>query len=170
MMEGFWTKRPPMNNDTCAWNKSKITGPKPLRPGHDQADATPYLDRSFTRWIAPACGWRTYSITLSARRTIGGAPIQKDWRARVAQRERAHFLGESERVGHTPTRLDAKSAPVPGSNRVDGAYCPSRRLAWRCTSRHSPSSSRKTCVTLFDHCVGRSMLATRALNVSISVV
>src|SRR5262245_4782467 len=81
-----------------------------------------------------------------------------------------HSLGESERVAQTPTRLDAKSAPEPGSNRVDGAYCPSRRLAWRCTSRHSPSSSRKTCVTLFDHCVGRSILATRALKVSISVV
>src|SRR5439155_7599182 len=25
-----------------------------------QADATPYLDRTFTGWIAPACGWRTY--------------------------------------------------------------------------------------------------------------
>ena len=33
-----------------------------------QADATPYLGRTFTGWIAPACGWRTYSITSSARR------------------------------------------------------------------------------------------------------
>ena len=33
-----------------------------------QADATPYLDRTFTGWIAPACGWRTYSITSSARK------------------------------------------------------------------------------------------------------
>src|SRR5207249_49960 len=32
-----------------------------------QADATPYLDRTFTGWIAPACGWRTYSIASSAR-------------------------------------------------------------------------------------------------------
>jgi hypothetical protein len=32
-----------------------------------QADATPYLGRTCTGWIAPACGWRTYSITLSAR-------------------------------------------------------------------------------------------------------
>src|SRR6516165_40424 len=31
-----------------------------------QADATPYLGRTFTGWIAPACGWRTYSITSSA--------------------------------------------------------------------------------------------------------
>jgi len=32
-----------------------------------QADATPYLGRTFTGWFAPACGWRTYSITSSAR-------------------------------------------------------------------------------------------------------
>src|SRR5207249_5123793 len=38
-----------------------------------QADATPYLGRTFTGWIAPACGWRTYSITSSARVTsVGG--------------------------------------------------------------------------------------------------
>src|SRR5215510_12246251 len=32
-----------------------------------QADATPYLGRTSTGWIAPACGWRTHSITSSAR-------------------------------------------------------------------------------------------------------
>src|SRR6266540_1842715 len=38
-----------------------------------QAGAAPYLDRTFTGWIAPACGWRTYSITSSARASsIGG--------------------------------------------------------------------------------------------------
>src|SRR6516162_6201352 len=31
-----------------------------------QADATPYLGRTSTGWIAPACGWRTHSITSSA--------------------------------------------------------------------------------------------------------
>jgi len=30
-----------------------------------QAGATPYLGRTSTGWIAPACGWRTYSITSS---------------------------------------------------------------------------------------------------------
>jgi hypothetical protein len=31
------------------------------------------LDRTFTGWIAPACGWRTYSITSSARASsVGG--------------------------------------------------------------------------------------------------
>src|SRR5437899_4440755 len=32
-----------------------------------QADATPYLGRTSTGWIAPACGWRTHSITSLAR-------------------------------------------------------------------------------------------------------
>src|SRR5437870_9872670 len=31
-----------------------------------QAAATPYLGRTSTGWIAPACGWRTHSITSSA--------------------------------------------------------------------------------------------------------
>jgi hypothetical protein len=31
-----------------------------------QADATPYLGRTFTSWIAPALCWRTYSTTSSA--------------------------------------------------------------------------------------------------------
>ena len=38
-----------------------------------QVDATPYLGRTSTGWTAPACGWRTYSITSSARAsTFGG--------------------------------------------------------------------------------------------------
>src|SRR3984893_4505595 len=40
-----------------------------------QADATPYLGRTFTGRIAPACGWRTYSITSSAQASSArGAP------------------------------------------------------------------------------------------------
>src|SRR6516225_8110009 len=40
-----------------------------------QADATPYLGRTFTGWIAPACGWRTYWITssTSASKVVGMA-------------------------------------------------------------------------------------------------
>src|SRR5262245_32804975 len=37
------------------------------RNTHYQAGATPYLDRTSTGWIAPACGWRTHSMTSSAR-------------------------------------------------------------------------------------------------------
>src|SRR5262249_18845333 len=35
-----------------------------------QADATPYLGRTSTGWIAPAYGWRTHSITSSARPSV----------------------------------------------------------------------------------------------------
>ena len=38
-----------------------------LRNTRYQADATPYLGRTFTGWITPAFGWRTHSITSSAR-------------------------------------------------------------------------------------------------------
>ena len=41
-----------------------------------QADATPYLGRTFTGWIAPACGWRTYSITSSARASSVGGTVR----------------------------------------------------------------------------------------------
>src|SRR6516164_46288 len=35
---------------------------------------------SFTGWIAPACGWRTYSITSSARaRSVGGISSPSDF-------------------------------------------------------------------------------------------
>src|SRR6516225_11085072 len=37
-----------------------------------QADATPYLGRTCTGWIAPACGWRTYSITSSTTASSDG--------------------------------------------------------------------------------------------------
>ena len=37
-----------------------------LRNTRYQADATPYLGRTSTGWIAPACGWRTHLITSSA--------------------------------------------------------------------------------------------------------
>src|SRR5207248_6824984 len=36
-----------------------------------QADATPYLGRTFTGWIAPACGWRTHSITSTVEHPFG---------------------------------------------------------------------------------------------------
>ena len=51
-----------------------------------QADATPYLGRTFTGWIAPACGWRTHSITSSARASsVGGTSRPKGFRCCVDQ-------------------------------------------------------------------------------------
>src|SRR5262245_52318382 len=49
-----------------------------------QADATPYLGRTFTGWIAPACGWRTYSISSSARASKDwGTSSPAPWRSEV---------------------------------------------------------------------------------------
>jgi hypothetical protein len=35
-----------------------------------------YLGRTCTGWIAPACGWRTHSITSSASAPVSGCPQQ----------------------------------------------------------------------------------------------
>jgi len=48
-----------------------------------QADATPYLGRTCTGWIAPACGWRTYSITSSARASSAGGTVSPSARLDV---------------------------------------------------------------------------------------
>jgi hypothetical protein len=64
-----------------SWGASErlpLYASRPLSPGprnicYQASGATPYSDRSSTGWIAPACGWRTYSITSSARvSTIAG--------------------------------------------------------------------------------------------------
>jgi hypothetical protein len=39
-----------------------------------------YLGRTFTGWIAPAFGWRTYSITSSARASSIGVTGQRNCR------------------------------------------------------------------------------------------
>ena len=41
-----------------------------------QAGAAPYLGRTSTGWIAPACGWRTYSITSSSWASIVGGTVK----------------------------------------------------------------------------------------------
>src|SRR5215467_3453634 len=50
------------------------------RNTHYQAGATPYLGRTFTGWIAPACGWRTHSITSSAH-SHSGRPTKHEHNA-----------------------------------------------------------------------------------------
>src|SRR5207302_1258918 len=45
---------------------SDFSGCTTCRNTRYQAGATPYLGRTSTGWIAPACGWRTHSITSSA--------------------------------------------------------------------------------------------------------
>jgi len=47
-----------------------------LRNTRHQAGATPYLGRTSTGRIAPACGWRTHSITSSARASKVGGTVR----------------------------------------------------------------------------------------------
>src|ERR1700726_4856059 len=46
---------------------SQPPSPMDLRNTRYQADATPYLSRTCTGWIAPAFAWRTHSMISSAR-------------------------------------------------------------------------------------------------------
>src|SRR5215831_9137701 len=52
----------------------------------------------------------------------------------------------------------------PDFSRVEGSYCASNRLAWRCTRRHSPFSRRKMWVTRLLHPVTPSTPAMRWLE------
>src|SRR5512132_2130483 len=58
-----------------------------------QAGATPYLGRTCTGWIAPACGWRTHSITSSARASNVGGSRENG----AASAQKAHEKNESLR-------------------------------------------------------------------------
>jgi hypothetical protein len=62
-----------------------------LRNTRYQADATPYLGRTFTGWIAPACGWRTYSITSSARANNNSGIVRSSALAVVRLMTRSYF-------------------------------------------------------------------------------
>jgi hypothetical protein len=44
-----------------------------------QADATPYLGRTSTGWIAPACGWRTHSFPDSGNDVPRGVGNMIKW-------------------------------------------------------------------------------------------
>jgi hypothetical protein len=59
------------NRVACLSASMQLGAPRHLACGaarntHYQSNATPYLGRTSTGWITPACGWRTYSITSSA--------------------------------------------------------------------------------------------------------
>src|SRR5207248_6956874 len=64
-----------------------------------QADATPYLGRTFTGWIAPACGWRTYSITLSARPSSEGGTARPSALAVLRLTISSDFVGACTHLG-----------------------------------------------------------------------
>ena len=64
-----------------------------------QADATPYLGRTCTGWITPACGWRTYSITSWARPAIAGS------RDKFVQQSRQTFRNDPRSVRRASGQL-----------------------------------------------------------------
>src|SRR5215470_17325966 len=68
------------------------------RNTHYQAGATPYLGRTFTGWIAPACGSRTYSITSSARPDSGSGTVMPSalavLRLRTSSTSRSGYPGQ----------------------------------------------------------------------------
>src|SRR5438477_6322402 len=72
-----------------------------------QADVTPYLGRTFTGWIAPACGWRTYSITSSARAINIDGTIRPRALAVLRLMTRSNFVDCStgRSLGFAPRRI-----------------------------------------------------------------
>jgi len=87
-----------------------------------QADATPYLGRTSTGWIAPACGWRTYSITSSARPSMVGEwwcrlPLRswgwwqaRIWSAAQSAGRRVRRLSRCDRRNSRPVRTFPSAA------------------------------------------------------------
>src|SRR5262245_37966513 len=60
-----------------------------------QADAAPYLGRTSTGWIAPACGWRTHSITSSTLARIAGGIARPSALAVLRFTTNSNFVGSS---------------------------------------------------------------------------
>ena len=72
-----------------------------------QAGAAPYLGRTFTGWIAPACDWRTHSITSSARASSVHGMVRPSALAVVRLRTRLNLVGCSTGMllGFSPRRI-----------------------------------------------------------------
>src|SRR5207247_7538835 len=60
-----------------------------------QAGATLYLGRTCTGWIAPACGWRTYSITSSPRSSTDAGTVMPSCAAVLRFNTNSNLLGVS---------------------------------------------------------------------------
>jgi hypothetical protein len=78
-----------------------------LRNTRYQADATPYLGRTFTGCIAPACGWRTHSITSSARASSNGGMVRPSALAVLRLMISSNLLGCSigRSAGFAPLKI-----------------------------------------------------------------
>src|SRR5262249_28071167 len=79
------------------------------RNTHYQAGATPYLGRTFTGWIAPACGWRTPSITSSARASSCGGTSRPSALAVLRLITSSYLVGActGRSAGFSPLRMQS---------------------------------------------------------------
>jgi hypothetical protein len=95
-----------LRNPCCQWPRNT----------RYQAGATPYLDRTSTGWIAPACGWRTYSITSSARANNDGGmascsnlEVRADVGANLAPRRHRRLAAHKGRGRPGPDLIRSKT-------------------------------------------------------------
>ena len=77
---------------------AKVYASQPLSPvatQHSLPSRTPTfnLDRTCTGWIAPACGWRTYSITSSALASRTGGTSRPSARTVTKLITRSNLVG-----------------------------------------------------------------------------
>src|SRR5215216_5133810 len=88
---------------------------QPLSPTlATKQDATPYLGRTFTGWIAPACGWRTYSITSSAVLSRVDGTVRPRALAVLRLRTNSNFVGciTGISAGFAPLRIWPTYSPA----------------------------------------------------------
>jgi len=64
------------------------------------------LGRTFTGWIAPACGWRTYSITSSAMVRLFGEQAFKNLARPWANNAAVIVEGAKARSGYLDSGID----------------------------------------------------------------
>jgi hypothetical protein len=95
------------------------------------AGATPYLGRTSTGWIAPACGWRTHSITSSARASRIG--------------DRLRLSPSRAKKGATGGKHDHRSLPAAGVIAAVGSIY----FAWRNREFRKFLAGRSSCHRVF---------------------
>ena len=66
---------------------------------HLSSYLAPNLGRTSTGWIAPACGWRTYLITLSARPSSEGGTARPSALAVLRLTISSDFVGACTHLG-----------------------------------------------------------------------
>jgi hypothetical protein len=116
-----------------------------------QADATPYLDRTFTGWIAPALCWRTYSITSSARSRNDSEIVRPIAFAAIALMTNSSLVGCSagSSAGFAPRRTLSTSSAARRKRSPHSPYHSIKQACERSEKRvqRCRSNPRSTCGT-----------------------